>query len=166
MANFFSKIGEFLMGKKPGVQQYDLFNPQQQQVQNGINQNLQGGNQNAFDWLNSILSDEEGAFEDYEAPYKEQFEQETIPMLMEKFGGLGAKNSSAFNQTLARAGRGFSKDLASQRANLKQNAVQMLQNYGNQGLQQSKGQYMQGGTEGLIGMLSKFAGPLGKLLGG
>ena len=160
MANFIQKLKEFFLGSPDKVMDYNKLNPEQQQVQSGINKSLLGSNQSAFDWLNSIINDEEGAFEDYEAPLKEQFEQYTIPMLLEKFGGIGAKNSSAFQQTLGEAGRGYGRDIAAQRANLKGNAVQMLQNYGNQGLNQSQSPYIQGGTKGLVGMINDYSGGL------
>lgn len=163
MANFFQKIMEFINGKAPQTKDYNFLNQGQQNVQNQLTNRLPGSNNAAFDWLNSILEDDEGALEDFQRPILENYNENIIPNLMEKFGGIGAKSSSAFNQTLAKQGRKLAGDLSTQRAGLKNNAVTALQNYSGQALNQSQGKYNQQGTSGLFGSNGGFGG-LGNIL--
>lgn len=87
------------------------------------------------DFLQSLLSNEPGAFDKFEAPFKEQFEQETVPMLAERFAGAGtgggALSSSGLNQALAQAGKSLSTNLAGLRGGLQMQAA-------GQGLQYSQ----------------------------
>ena len=139
--------------KPAKFKQQPMYSPQQMQAFNDILQQAQGGNKNAFNYLNSILSDEEGAFEDFERPYQEQFQQQTVPSILERFSGAGARSSSGLNQTLGQAARGLSGDLAAQRAQLKNSAIQQLLNYTNTGLQRTTTPYIQERRPGLFEQL-------------
>ena len=147
MANFFSGLKNFAFGKE-----FQNFSPEQQQLINEALQAARSGNQNAMQWLNSILSDEEGAFEDFERPYREQFEEQTIPSILERLnaGGGMNKGGSAISRQLAQAGRQFSGDLASMRAGLKNNAINQLHNFSNLGLQRKTTPYQTTGTRGAL----------------
>lgn len=136
--------------KPAKFKQQPMYSPQQMQAFNDILQQAQSGNKNAFNYLNSILSDEEGAFEDFERPYQEKFQQQTVPSILERFSAGGARSSSALNQTLGQAARGLSGDLAAQRAQLKNNAISQLLNYTKTGLQQTSQPYVQERTPGLF----------------
>lgn len=89
-------------------------------------------------YLQNILSNDPSAFEAFEAPYKEQFEQETIPMIANRFAGYGTGSgglkSSSLNQALAQAGRGLSTDLASLRSGLQMQALPQAMDFANQPL--------------------------------
>ncbi len=136
------------------------YSPEQQQAMSKILQLAQEGNEDAIAYYKQILSDDPEAFADFERPYMEQFQQETIPNILERINAGGGMNkySGAVTQQLAQAGRGLSTNLAAMRANLKQNATQGLQNYSQLGLQELNDPYMQGGRKGAFSMLSQGAG--------
>lgn len=118
--------------------------PEQQALMNQVLGNArqmggQGGNyQLANNYLSQLLSRDPGVYERFAAPYMQQFEQQTVPMLAERFAGLGggmgggALSSSGFGQALGGAGAQLQAQLANLYANLQQNAAQ-----------QSIGQYNQ-----------------------
>lgn len=124
--------------------------PEQSKNINDILNQLSTTNPQAFNYIRSILSNEPGAFEDFERPYKEQFEQEIVPQIAEQFAGAGALSSSGLNQSLASAGRRLSSDLAAQRANLKQGAINNLLSYQGQGQQSMFQNYFQQGQQGAV----------------
>lgn len=162
----FSDLKDFYFGTPDKIQQTPNYTPQQQSYLDMILQNLQGSTGQNMDWLQGLF-DEEG-FADFERPYKEQFEQQTIPNIMERFAGSDSKGSSGLNQTLAQAGRGLSGDLANQRSNLRMQATGQLHNYGNQALNQQSTPYVQQGQEGTIQQFIKLlsqAAASGKLGG-
>lgn len=157
MANFLSK---FLFGNKPKIKQMPNFAQDQEQLINELVMQARQGNQQAMEYLQSILSDEEGAFDDFERPYMEQFQEQTIPSILERLNERGGMNkySGSITQQLAQAGKGLSTNLAAQRANLKQNAIGQLQNYSQMGLTKKTSPYLQGGNEGFLSMLSNSPG--------
>lgn len=136
------------------------YSPEQQQFLSQILQGAQAGNKEALEYYQKILSDDPEAFADFERPAMEQFQQQTIPNILERInaGGGMNKNSGAVTQQLAQAGRGLSSDLASMRAGLKQNAVQGLHSYSQLGLQELNQPYLQGGTKGTLSTLAPAAG--------
>lgn len=144
-------------GKKDKIKNLPNYTPEQQQF---INQRLQmamQGDQEAMKFIMSILSDEPGAFEDFERGALEQFNEQVIPGIMERFSGLGAQSSSALNQSLSQAARRLSGDLASQRASLKGQAINQLNNYANTGLTRQNSPYVQQGNQGLFNQLAPAA---------
>lgn len=88
--------------------------------------------QSGSNYLQQILSGDPSAMKAFEAPYMRQYEEQTIPGIAERFGGLGAGSSSGLNQTLAQAGTGLQSDLASLRANLQQGAATQALQYAQQ----------------------------------
>lgn len=148
----------FGKSKSPQIKQYQNFSSDQQELIQEATQAARAGNQNAIKWLNSILSDEEGTFDEYEKPYLDQFNEEVIPGILERFTGMGARSSSALNQTLGQAAKGLSTNLSEQRANLKKNALQQLSDFSQLGLRQSGTPYIQGGKQGAFELLAPYAG--------
>jgi hypothetical protein len=138
----------FGKGKKEKIKQLPNYTPDQMQLINQFLEQAKSGTGNAFDYLNSILSDEEGNLEDFQRPAMEDFQRKVIPSILERFTGMGAGRSSALNQTLGEAGKSFGNDLAAQRAQLKQNAVSQLQQFSEMGLRPQNTPYIQGGTQG------------------
>lgn len=118
------------MGSTLNKDQQQMFKQYQQGIEN--NPTYQGGN----NFLQQLYSNQPGAFEAFERPYKTQFEQETVPLLSERFAGMGtgggALNSSGFQQTLAQAGRGLSENLAAQRGNMQIQGLGQALNYAQQ----------------------------------
>lgn len=148
----------FGKSKPERIKQMKNYNPQQEEYLDELLEMARAGDKNAFDYINSILSNEPGAFEDFERPAMEQFEQEIIPSILERFAGAGASSSSALNQTLGQYGKSLSSDLAAQRANLKQNAIQMLSRYSEQGLRPRTTPYTKGRDVGAFEALAPKAG--------
>jgi hypothetical protein len=118
------------------TRQLPLFSPQQQQYQSQVLGQLKGPTQGGLSYLQNLYSDQPGAFEQFEAPYKRQFEEQTVPKLAERFSGTGAgaQSSSAFQQALAQQGASLSENLAALRGGLRQSALGHLQNFGQLGL--------------------------------
>lgn len=148
MANFFT-------GSQDKIKQYDPYSTEQRGYMDESLQGAQGQLGNIFKWLNSILNDDPSAYEDFEAPFMQQFQQQTIPQIMERFAGMGAQSSSALNQTLGEAGKNLQMGLASQRAGLKNNAMQQLSGMAEQSMK-PKQSYIQGGKKGYF----DYAAPL------
>jgi hypothetical protein len=136
--------------KKPKIKNYPLYNPEQMKLIGSYNQGASELNPEAFDYIKSILSNDPKAFEDFERPMMEQFNTRTVPQLAERFSGIGARDSSAFNQSLAQAGRGLSGDLATMRANLRDSAMNKLMQYNNLALTQTTSPYMQEGKQSAL----------------
>ena len=141
------------MGTQGGYQQLGTQNNQQQQLFAQLLGGLGGAQGSGLEWLQRILSGEEGAFEDYEAPYKQQFEQETIPGIAERFAGMGtggSQNSSGMQQTMGQAGRELTQNIASLRGGLQQNAMGMLQGMMGQAQQPTFENIYQQPTTGIV----------------
>lgn len=103
----------------------------------------QGQGGNFLDYFSNLLGGEggQGDFEGFAAPYRQQFENETIPMLAERFAGgmghggmSGALSSSGFGQSLSSAGGQFNSQLAQLFSGLRQNAAGQMSNLAGLGL--------------------------------
>lgn len=163
---------ETLFGGKDKMKKYPTMAPNQQNrfnqtIDNPIDQNplYQSGSS----YLQKILSGDPSAFEAFENPLIEQFEQKILPMISERFAGLGtgggALSSSALNQTLGQAGRGLSNDLAAQRANLQGQAANQALGYAQQPYtnvynQSQISPFAYGHQQGSEGLVSQLAAPL------
>ena len=139
--------GQFQMqgrsGTPKGYDQFSTMNPQQSELlqqllgsisgqQGNINQNpLYQSGQN---YLQNLLQGGDQAFANFEAPFKRQFHEQTIPGLAERFAGMGAgaQSSSAFQNALGQAGAGLSENLASLRSQLQMQALPQALQYANQ----------------------------------
>lgn len=152
--NFFG----FGKGNKDQIEAFNKFTPEQMKLINDILSRVSGQTGNAFDYINSILSNDPKAMAEFEKPTIDQFNQQVVPGILERFTGQGARSSSATNQTLGQAGRQLSSDLAAQRANLKSGAINQLMNFLNTGLTQTQGFNVRQGQEGLLQMLMKILG--------
>jgi len=112
--------GLFGGGEKGGVKQAQNFNPQQQQI---LSMLLGQGQQN--------LQNPYAGFEDISNYAQNQFHQNIVPSIAERFTSMGnnALSSGAFASQLGQAGRGLGDTLAMQR-----------QQYGQQNQQNALGQ--------------------------
>jgi hypothetical protein len=121
------------MSVPAGYEAFSTFNPQQAQLFQQLLASLggtQGLNQNPLfqsgqTYLQNLLSGSPEAFEQFERPFKRQFEEQTIPALAERFSsmGAGAQRSGAFQQALSQAAAGLSENLASLRGQLQLGAI-------------------------------------------
>jgi hypothetical protein len=170
----------FLFGNEDQYNQLPTMNKGQQKglsdVGNQMRQLGQGGYQDATSLLQQYLNPQSDIYQNFEAPYRQEFEQQTIPGLAERFAGLGAMggglSSSGFAQSLGAAG-----------ANLQTQLAQMKQQYQRQSINDLLGQYnqltntylgqrpfentYQPGSTGLIGgATNAFAQGAGRMLGG
>lgn len=177
-------VNELIFGGKDRNKRRSVYTPEQQKllkdyISKGIETSpLYGA---GSDFLQSLLSNEPGAFEAFEAPYKRQFEQEIAPGIAERFAGMGTGGSlasSGLNNSLARAATDLQTNLASLRGNLQLGALPQAlayaqQPYSNQAValgQRSFENVYQPGSIGLLGEAVKgvaggFAGGFGNQFG-
>lgn len=101
-----------------GYKKVSNFDKTQQGLYNQMGRALGqgGGFQNAFGALQGYLDPNSQAYGDFEAPYRTQFNEQTLPMIAERFAGAGANSgalsSSGFGQALGGAGAQFESNLA------------------------------------------------------
>ena len=158
---------DFLMGSKPTeskLEQVQRFTPEQQQVLNQILGQASGMMPSGMGFLESILGQSPEAMQQFQAPARRAFEEQTIPSIAERFSskfGMGGQRSSAFPQILGQAGAGLEEALSAQRAGLGFQGLGQLQQLLGMGLTP---QFETGirpgkeGTSGLLGSLLQAAG--------
>lgn len=136
-----------------------------------------GGMNQAMKTLMGFLDPNSEQYKNFEAPYMQQFEQQTIPGLAEKFAGMGGGmggglSSSGFGQALGAAGGNLQTQLAQMKSQMQRQAAGDLFGQYNQMANQGLGtrafenQYQPGSTgllgnvvEGLAGGISGGAAP-------
>lgn len=170
---------DFLFGSGDKMNKVETMTPQQQQVLNQVlSQVMQmqgsGGGQNqAMSYLQGLLDPNSEAYKNFEAPYMQQFQDQTLPMLAERFAGAGAQggalSSSGFGQALGAAGSQLGSNLAGLKSGLQQQSAQgLMGQYNNllgQGLGAQPFGYQQ--QQGQPGVLPQaLQGLLGGLGGG
>lgn len=154
------KFSEFLLGRKEKAKQFPIFTPGQQQLQSQLLEGLggQGGlQQSGLDFLSSLLSGDPEALSQFQAPALRQFQEEIIPGITERFAGLGALNSSGFQQTLAQAGQRLAENLSQQRGTLGLQGLAGLQALQSQALAP---QFQTGVSGRQPGFFEQIIGPL------
>ena len=158
-------LGGSLMGNKNQLQKIPTKTKQQQSFQQGLlNQAMGmqqggGGFQNAMNLLQGYLNPQSDVYKDFEAPYLQQFEQQIIPRLAEKFAGMGATSgalsSSGFGQALGGAGADLQAKLAGLKSGMQQQSIgQLLQQFNqlsNMGLADQFAYASQPGGGGFLG---------------
>lgn len=143
----------------------------QDQYTKGIQSNplYQQGN----DFLMKLLS---GDTSQFEQPLMQQFEQEIIPGIAERFAGMGtgagAGSSSGLNNSLAKAGQNLTGQLGALKGNLQMQGLQGALQYAQQPFTNQLGgmnvnsQAYQPGSQGMMsGILSGLAGGVGSGFG-
>ena len=144
-----ANIMEMIFGHgDQNVQQSTLTGGQQGFLNNLLSQLGQmsgqgGGMQEAMQTLMGFLDPNSEQYKNFEAPYMQQFNQQTIPGLAEKFAGFGGGmggglSSSGFGQALGAAGSNLQTQLAQMKSQMQRQAVGDL-----------FGQYNQMGSQGL-----------------
>lgn len=134
--DFISRMGKEY---KPPAEYGQYMDALRQPFQPGSAQN-QG-----MDYLKSLISQDPQAMQQFEAPIKREFSEQIMPQISERFAGLGALNSSAFQQSIAQAGAGLSERLAALRGGLGMQATSMLP-----GMSQMNQQNAQGMMQGAM----------------
>ena len=139
-------VFDVLFGSEDEVRQMPTKTPQQMKL---LNQNIgqarqlgQGGFKDALSILQQYLDPQSDIYKNFEQPYLNEYYQQTLPELAERFGGLNAMGSglqtSGFGQALGAAG-----------ANLQGQLAQMKQQYQRQSIQDLLNQYNQMTSQGL-----------------
>lgn len=134
-----SGIAGGLMGGGSGMRKVPTLSKSQQQlVNNQIQQALQlqghgGGYQNAIGLLQQYLNPQSDIYNNFEQPYLDEFNQQTIPGIAERFAGFGggqggALSSSGFGQALSSAGANLQTNLAQMKSGMQRNAILDLLN--------------------------------------
>lgn len=170
------KFMEWLTGGKDKIKKSPAGTPQQQQFHGDIMSQLQqmlqpGGNYNLAQQYNqNLLSNGPEAFQQFSQPYLQQFQEQLLPQIAERFAGAGALSSSGFGQALGGAASGLQSQLAQLFSSMQQQAAQgeygQFNNLSQQGLNYQPYNYtQQKGSQGMLGPLatsfaSAFGGPL------
>lgn len=171
-----SKISEWLLGSPDKLTKVPTGTPQQDQLHNSIlSQALGmsgqgGGYQNAQDYYNNFLTQgmDNQAFQNFSQPFMNQFNEQTLPQIAERFAGAGALSSSGFGQALGGAGAGLQSQLAQLFASLQSQAAGAQTNQYNQlgqtGLNHN--QFAYNNQQGSGGFLGPLMGGIGTAMGG
>jgi hypothetical protein len=111
------EIGDNLFGQPDEFQQVQNFSSEQQGIMQLLQQLGRFGLQNPY-----------GGFEGIENQARNQFAQQTVPSLAERFTSLGNNSLSSplFASQLGQAGAGLEGDLASQKAQYGQQNIQQI----------------------------------------
>lgn len=110
-------------GKQEQMQQIPNMTGEQQSLLNNLGGGLQQPNSQMMQYLSQIMSGSPEAMQAFEKPYMTQFNQQTIPHLLEGLTGAGGMRSSALGQQMGAAGAGLSEQLAALRGQLQQAAM-------------------------------------------
>ena len=98
-----------------------------------------GGADLANNYYNKFLGpNRQQAYDEFSAPYLQQFNDELLPQIAERFAGAGALSSSGFGQAIGGATSGLQSKLA-----------QLFSSLQDQAAQQQYGQYNQNVQNGL-----------------
>jgi hypothetical protein len=174
-------VKEFLFGSPDKLKKVPTGTKEQQALHKDIlsqAQNLAGGGYDqAQQYYNSLLQPGNEAFQNFAAPFMQNFQEQIIPGIMERFAGGGALSSSGFGQALGGAGAGLQSQLAQLFAQLQSQAAGAQTNQYNQLAQtglnyQPFAYHQQQGSQGMMGpmmsgLTSAFAGPFaGMAMGG
>lgn len=120
---FRNGVNEFLMGSDSEMRPYNEDSLQAlMSMLNGEgiegNQNFQGGS----NFLQQLFGNDPSFWQNFEAPYMQNFNERIAPGIAERFAGMGtgggALSSSGLNNSLAQAGRGLQSDLAAMRGGM------------------------------------------------
>jgi len=172
-----AKFSEWLFGKPEKLKQFPTGTPQQEGLHNNILSQAMGMQQNgggydlAQQYFNNLLGgNQQQAFDQFSAPYMQNFQEQMLPQIAERFAGMGALSSSGFGQALGGAASGLQGQLAQLFSQLQGQAAGQQYNQYNQlsqtGLNhQPFGYQQQQGSSGFLGnLLGGMSGPLGPTL--
>jgi hypothetical protein len=128
-----------------------------------------GGLDLANQYDKSLLGQGPEAFNQFSSPYLQQFQEQIIPQIEERYAGAGALSSSAFGQAIGGAGAGLQSELAKLFSSLQAGAAGrqqgQFQNLSNTGLGYQPYAYeRKAGNQGMLGTfansaINSFAGP-------
>ncbi len=103
------------------------------------------GFQNGQNWLNDLFNDE-NFFNKFEAPMQRNFQENTIPDLANRFGGMGSGgslSSTGFRNQANREGEKLQESMAALRGGMQQQGVNQALQYGQQPINNMMQMYQQ-----------------------
>jgi len=121
----------FFGGSKDKMKKLPTMTPQQESILNALLSKLEGSLGGSYEKglssLQELLDPSSSAYQRFTDPYMQQFEQQTVPSLAERFAGAGATggalSSSGFGQALSSAGSQLQSQLAQLKSGLQQQAI-------------------------------------------
>ena len=155
-------IRDFLFGTPDALKKVDTSTEGQQALHNNILSQAMGFSQQgggydlANQYYNNFLGPNQGqAYEQFSQPYLQQFQEQILPQIAERFAGAGALSSSGFGQSVGGAASGLQAQLAQLFSQLQGQAAQQQQGQYNQLTQQGLnyqpfGYYTQKGSSGFL----------------
>lgn len=171
-----SGIGNWLFGSEDSFKKLDTMSPEQKKMFQQFFQMMGGpggGMGGAMEHQQQLLDPSSEAYQKMAQPYMNQFNQETIPGLAERFAGAGGGmggglSSSGFGQALSSAGSNLQGNLAAMKTGMQGQAAnsimqQFMQMMGMQPFAYGHQQSSPGMLPTLIG---NFAQGAGKAFGG
>lgn len=165
-----NELFRIIFGDQGGFEQFETLTPQQRDLFSQLQQALMGGDTSspiggAIGRLGALAGGDPQAMQEFEQPMMNQFNQETVPGLAARFGGMGsggALSGTGFRQAALREGSNLQDRIAATRAGLQtQAAGQLPAFYGQAGQQQFQPAYRQP----RLGLLGSAAQGLGDALG-
>jgi hypothetical protein len=163
-------FSEWLFGSPDKLKKVPTGTPQQEQLHNQILAQAMGmtnggGYQKAQDYYNRLLGpNQQQAYDQFSQPYLQQFQEQMLPQIAERFAGAGALSSSGFGQALGGATSNLQAQLAQLFSELQGQAAGKQYGQFNQlaqtGLSHSPFDYVQ--EEGSQGFLGNALGALGQ----
>lgn len=168
-------FSDWLFGGNDKITKLPTGNKQQQGLHNNILQQAMGmaGSGGGYDlaqqYFNSLLGpNQQQAFDQFSQPYMQQFNEQTLPQIAERFAGGGALSSSGFGQALGGAASGLQAQLAQIFSQLQGQAAGQQYNQYNQlsqtGLNYQPFAYNK--QQGSAGLLAPLLGGIGTAMGG
>ena len=169
------KFSEWLFGSPDKLKKVATGTKEQQGLHNSIlgqamgMQGAGGGYDLAQNYFNNFLGDnQQQAFDQFSQPYLQQFQEQMLPQIAERFAGMGALSSSGFGQSLGGAASGLQSQLAQLFSQLQSQAAGQQYNQYNQlsqtGLNYQPFAYQQ--KQGSGGLLAPLLGGIGTAMGG
>ena len=136
LSNLFGKKSSTWSGTQPKIKKLDVLNKDQQHQLHDIFKRLHMPSteqnplyQQGSGYLSRILSQDPEMMRQFEAPALRQFNEQIVPQIAERFAGMGALSSGAFNQTMGQEAGSLAERLAQMRAGLGMQAQQQALGY-------------------------------------
>lgn len=172
-------LKDWFFGSEDKLEQVPNGTPQQLNLHNNVidqaNNLSQGGYNAAQKYQTNLLQPGNESYQNFANPYIENFEEEILPMIAERYAGMGALSSSGFGQSVGSASKGLQTGLAKLFEELRMQAAGNITNQYNQltntGLNYKPFDYQKKqGSAGFINPLisalgTAAAGPSGYALG-
>ncbi len=170
---------DWMFGSEDKFKKLDTLSPEQKQMFQQLSQMLQGGmgSQQAMQHQQQMLDPSSEAYKKFAQPYMNEFEQQTVPGLAERFAGMGGgmgggTSSSGFGQALSSAGSNLQQNLAGMKTGMQNQAAQSIMQQFMQmmGMGLGKDTFAYGHQQANPGVAStavaNFASGAGKAVGG